>query len=151
MKYDHNKIKTFIREKFMKWLVFFLFLTFNSFANEVVPNGTDVLRSSEYLGISNNQKIYKESSKSLGKPVLIAMNAKRVNTPDQVDCTVCFEAYEKGSYNVPTLECGHTMCRDCIDSWKAANNGRLTCPYCRKLDPKVYTPAKFCGSVKKNK
>lgn len=127
----------------MKWLAIFLIFSFNSFAHEGIFNDGSALKNNYNPGITKN-----------GNSVLIAMNgtkATRVNTPDQTECTVCYEAYEKGSANLKQLECGHTMCADCLDTWKAANNGRLTCPYCRKLDPKVYSPAKFCGSVKKQR
>jgi hypothetical protein len=40
------------------------------------------------------------------------------------ECCVCFESCERA----PRLECGHSLCRSCFDSWKRV---RSTCPLCR--------------------
>ncbi|KAK1233621.1 E3 ubiquitin ligase [Marasmius sp. AFHP31] len=38
------------------------------------------------------------------------------------------------------VECGHTFCGECLDEWRKASKGKLTCPTCRKSS--IYPPPK---------
>eukprot|EP00002_Diphylleia_rotans_P005964 TRINITY_DN151_c1_g2_i2.p1 TRINITY_DN151_c1_g2~~TRINITY_DN151_c1_g2_i2.p1 ORF type:complete len:178 (-),score=47.24 TRINITY_DN151_c1_g2_i2:729-1262(-) len=51
--------------------------------------------------------------------------------PEGLQCPLCFELYD----DPRILTCGHSFCRQCIDSWQRRSNpnvqDRVSCPICR--------------------
>ena len=79
----------------------------------------------------NKQKNFKKNNR------LIKVNSSKIQISD---CSICFE---KPSYNdMVTTECKHHFCRLCYDKWvinsiQTDNNINVTCPYCRKKNPRI--------------
>ncbi len=54
------------------------------------------------------------------------MTTKEESLENELQCNICLDLY-KFPY---TLECGHTFCKKCIESWKTKSNA---CPNCNRL------------------
>lgn len=59
----------------------------------------------------------------------IFFNSKK--TYSKSGCPVCFENILVNP--VETL-CGHTFCKECLNSWLSREN---SCPMCRKFNPSI--------------
>lgn len=64
---------------------------------------------------------------------------------DQCCCSICSESYDSVKFVPHVLECGHTICMECIN--KMRTNNAVKCPTCQKMTdlpdgkvlPKNYT------------
>ncbi|XP_070561620.1 E3 ubiquitin-protein ligase TRIM56-like [Ptychodera flava] len=48
---------------------------------------------------------------------------------DILTCQLCFESF----VNPKILSCQHSFCERCLEQWVERNEGRLTCPCCRRV------------------
>lgn len=56
------------------------------------------------------------------------------------ECVICFENPDFS--NLITTNCKHNFCKDCYTKWETKSvqinyNRNITCPYCRKDNPKI--------------
>ncbi|XP_071940898.1 uncharacterized protein [Antedon mediterranea] len=49
----------------------------------------------------------------------------------ELECSICNDRLE----NPKSLSCHHSFCLKCLWNWVHTNNGKLTCPICRKSNP----------------
>lgn len=51
---------------------------------------------------------------------------------EEINCNVCFEAYDEKAHSPRTLRCGHTVCTPCLDLLVMRSVPDRNCPECRK-------------------
>lgn len=71
------------------------------------------------------------------KKGFIQINSKKIQ---ENECSICLELPNYD--NLLTTECGHSFCYICYDKWISSSinlnkNYSITCPNCRKNNPKV--------------
>ena len=67
------------------------------------------------------------------------------NRTEQTECRICWRPFtEREPYMLRTLSCGHTSCKECLNEWTKAPNGR-ECPYCTQATnpPALLYPSLF--------
>lgn len=71
---------------------------------------------------SNNTHTMASTIKTLSTSV---WSSKKPTKPTTEQCTICMDSIT----NMDTLACGHSFCKQCIDTWLSSND---RCPLCRK-------------------
>ena len=62
------------------------------------------------------------------------------------ECGICLETIFKNSCGSVKLECGHSFCRSCINTWIIEKNCKSTCPMCRvQILPEELKNATYWG------
>ncbi|KAJ8408726.1 hypothetical protein AAFF_G00253610 [Aldrovandia affinis] len=50
-----------------------------------------------------------------------------------LECPICLETYDPAALRPKLLQCGHTVCRQCLEKLLAATINGVRCPFCSKV------------------
>ncbi|KAJ8346818.1 hypothetical protein SKAU_G00282190 [Synaphobranchus kaupii] len=76
-------------------------------------------------------------SRCLVCPLQKAMAAAAFLDPELVrevlECPICLETYNQDQLRPKLLQCGHTVCRQCLEKLLASTINGVRCPFCSKV------------------
>ena len=50
-----------------------------------------------------------------------------------LECNICYTIYDENVHAPRMLQCGHTLCNDCIGKIADRNRLEISCPFCKKV------------------
>jgi hypothetical protein len=93
-----------------------------------------------YLNREYRKALKEEKKHKKNKKKGIGITKIKKGTPQKNMCSICLENPDYN--NLLKTNCGHYYCKTCYDGWtqlciKQNETYEVTCPYCRKKNPKL--------------